>query len=195
MPSVLSSLFPRVRAELLRLLFAGQGVRLHVRELTRQSGLTLGTIQAELKKLTAAGLLLSERDGNRLYYAANAGHPIFPELRSLILKTTGLRDVLAAALAEVKGIALAFVFGSIATDHAGPGSDVDLMVLGTASLRTLAPHLRRASAELHREINPHSLSPAEWSRRLAARDAFIRRVAAEPKLWLKGGPDELGNLG
>lgn len=195
MPSTLSTLFPQVRAELLRLLFCGQGVRLHVRELARQSGLTLGTVQDELKKLTAGGLLLSERDGNRRYYSANADHPVFPDLRSLVLKTTGLRDVLAASLAEVDGIELAFIFGSFAADSAGSGSDVDLMVLGTVSLRTLAPRLRRASAELHREINPHALTPAEWTRRLKADDAFIRRVAREPKLWLKGGAHELGSLG
>lgn len=67
MPSILNCLFPHARAELLRLLFAMPGTRLHVRELTRKSGLSLGTMQVELKKLTAAGLLLSERDGNRLY--------------------------------------------------------------------------------------------------------------------------------
>ncbi len=195
MPSALAALFPQVRAELLRLLFSTPGARLHVRELARRSGLTLGTVQDELKKLTAAGLLLSQRDGNRLYHLANEQHPIFPELRSLVLKTSGLRDVLSSALAEVPGIDLAFIFGSLAADTAGASSDVDLMVLGTASLRSLAPSLRRATARLDREINPHVLTPAEWSRRLGSDDAFIRRVSREPKLWLKGGAHELGLLG
>jgi amidase len=45
------------------------------------------------------------------------------------------------------------------------------------------------------EINPHALTPAEWSRRLKADDAFIQRVSKEPKLWLKGDAHELGSLG
>lgn len=195
MSSILSTLFPKVRAELLRLLFCGQSVRLHVRELARQSGLTLGTVQDELKKLTAAGLLLNQRDGNRLYYFANELHPIFPDLRAIVLKTTGLRDVLTSALAELPGIEFAFVFGSLAADSAKAGSDVDLLILGSASLRSLAPRLRPASADLHREINPHAITPAEWTRRLKADDAFIRRVSAEPKLWLKGDARELRRLG
>lgn len=195
MPSVLSTLFPPSRAEILRLLFSGQGARLHVRELARQSGLTLGSVQEELKKLTAAELLLSQRDGNRLYYLANDQHPIFADLRAIVLKTSGLRDALATALEAVKGIEIAFIFGSVAADTLRSDSDVDLMVIGSASLRSLAPALRRVAADLHREINPHVLSPAEWTRRLQADDAFLRRVAQEPKLWLKGDADELGNLG
>jgi predicted nucleotidyltransferase len=195
MTSVLNGLFPQARAELLRLLFGQPGARLHVRELTRQSGLSLGTIQAELRKLTGVGLLASAQDGNRLYYSANSAHPIFPELRSLILKTSGLKDVLWEALSSVEGVEHAFVFGSTATGEAGPESDVDLMVLGTATLRSLAPPLRHASATLQREINPHTLTFAEWHRRLRAQDAFILRVSKEPKIWMKGEPSELGDVG
>jgi DNA-binding transcriptional ArsR family regulator len=195
MSATLSALFPQVRAELLRILWGGQGVRVHLRELTRQSGLSLGTVQDELKKLSAAELILSERDGNRLYYVANEQHPVYADLRAIILKTSGLRDVLAGALLGMQGMELGFVFGSLAADSARPGSDVDLMIVGTASLRALAPRLRKASNELHREINPHVLAPVEWTRRLRAKDVFIRRVAQEPKLWLKGGDDELGHLG
>jgi predicted nucleotidyltransferase len=195
LPWVLSTFFPQARAEILRLLFSGQSTLLHVRELSRQSGLTLGAVQDELKKLTAVELLISQRDGNRLYYLANVQHPVFGDLHSLVVKTTGLRDVLATALREVSGIELAFIFGSLAADSLRPGSDVDLMVIGTTSLRSLTPHLRRASAELHREINPHALTSAEWTRRLTADDVFIRRVSKEPKIWLKGGADELGSLG
>lgn len=195
MPSVLTSLFPQARAELLRLLFAGAGARLHMREITRQSGLTLATVQAELKKMTASGLLLQERDGNRLYYMADTAHPIFPELRSLVEKTTGLGEVLRESLESLTGIDLAFVFGSVAAQKDKAGSDVDVMVIGSASLRSLAPKLRRASELLHREINPHVMSAAEWRRRLLNEDAFVQRVSKEPKIWLKGGADELGKLG
>ena len=47
----------------------------------------------------------------------------------------------------------------------------------------------------HRKINPHCLTPAEWQDKLRRKDAFALRVAAEPKLWLKGGPDALAAMG
>jgi uncharacterized protein len=94
--SVIHVLFPKVRAELVRLLFADPAKEYHLRELVRLSHLSIGTLQAEVRKLSTAGLLTSRRDGNRLYYRANAAHPIFPELQGLALKTTGLREPLAA---------------------------------------------------------------------------------------------------
>ena len=81
---LLEIIFPQVRAEVLRLLFAAPDRELHLRELTRQSGFTLGTLQTEVKKLCGADLLLSRRDGNRLYFRANADHPLFADLRQLV---------------------------------------------------------------------------------------------------------------
>ena len=85
---LLPILFPKVRAEVLRLLFANASAELHLRDLTRRSGLALGTVQTELAKLGAAQLVVSERDGNRRYYRANAAHPLFPTLQQLVRRTT-----------------------------------------------------------------------------------------------------------
>jgi len=193
--NLLAVLFPQVRAEVLRLLFADPGRELHLRELTRQAGLGLGTMQGELKKLSTVDLVTSRRDGNRRCYRANASHPLFPELQRLALKTAGLRDVLADALRGARAVDVAFVFGSLA---AGPGkaaSDVDLLVVGDAGLRTLAPALRRAADALQREINPVTMTAAEFRRRRRNGDAFLADVLGTEKLYVKGGPDELERLG
>ena len=192
--SLLAVLFPRVRAEVLRLLFADGGRELHVRDLTRQSGLGLGTMQGELEKLSGADLVTSRRDGNRRYYRANASHPLFPDLRQLVLKTSGLRDVLADALRGIKGVEVAFVFGSLASGVGKGASDVDLFVIGDAGLRTLAPALRRAADAMGREVNPVSMTAAEFRKR-REKDAFLLDVLGKDKLFVKGGPDELERLG
>lgn len=191
--SLLQILFPQVRAEVLRLLFADETRELHLRELTRQSGLSLGTLQTEVEKLRAADLLLSRRDGNRLYFRANAAHPLFADLRQLVLKTAGLREVLADALRDVPGIELAFVFGSLAAGTGKAGSDVDLLVIGDAGLRALAPRLRPAAERLGREINPVTMTVAEFARD-RAKKTFLRDVLAKDKLFLKGNSDELARL-
>lgn len=191
--SLLQILFPQVRAEVLRLLFADETRELHLRELTRQSGLSLGTLQTEVEKLRAADLLLSRRDGNRLYFRANAAHPLFADLRQLVLKTAGLREVLADALRDVPGIELAFVFGSLAAGTGKAGSDVDLLVIGDAGLRALAPRLRPAAERLGREINPVTMTAAEFIRD-RTKKPFLRDVLAKDKLFLKGNSDELARL-
>jgi DNA-binding transcriptional ArsR family regulator len=187
--SAIDVIFPKVRAELVRLLFADPAKELHLRELSRLSSLAIGTVQQEVVKLSAAELLTSRRDGNRLYYRANTGHPIFPDLQGIALKTTGLRDQLASALAGLPGVDLAFVFGSQASGTAGAGSDVDLLVIGKVGLR-----IRPLTSTLGREINPHVLSRETLASKTEAGDAFIANVLAAPKLWIIGGADELGKL-
>lgn len=188
--NLLSILFPRVRAEVLRLLFADGGRELHLRDLTRKSGLALGTVQGELEMLSRTDLVTSRRDGNRRYYRANASHPLFVDLQQLVLKTAGLRDVLMEALAGVKGIEVAFVFGSLASGDGKAASDVDLFVIGDASLRTLAPVLRIASEKIAREINPVTMTSAEF-RKGRKNNPFLADVLGKPKLFVKGGADEL----
>jgi len=192
--NVLNVIFPQVRAEIVRLLFADRGKALHLRELSRLSELAVGTLQIELKKLVAAGLLIAERDGNRLYFRANSDHPVFPELQGLALKTTGLREQLADALDGLNDIRLAIVFGSQASGAADAASDVDLLIVGAVGLRTLAPRLRPVAQTLGREINPHVMAPKTFAAKARSRDAFVTSVLASPKIWIIGGPDELGTL-
>jgi predicted nucleotidyltransferase len=191
---LLHRLFPQVRAELLRLLFADPARELHVRALERQSGLSVKTVQDELAKLAGADLLTSRRDGNRRYYRVNASHPVFPDLQQLVLKTAGLRDVLAEALRGAKGVKVAFVFGSLAGGAGKAASDIDFMVIGDAGLRTLAPRLRKAGARLGREVNPVTMTVAEFVKN-RKNNAFLVDVLAKEKLFVKGGPDELDRLG
>jgi DNA-binding transcriptional ArsR family regulator len=71
-----NTLASRVKAELLRLLFGLNQPQLHFRELVRQSGLSLGTVQQELRRLTRVGIVTARKDGNRVYYRANPAIPL-----------------------------------------------------------------------------------------------------------------------
>ena len=112
----------------------------------------------------------------------------------MVLKTSGLREVLAKALHGVKGVEVAFVFGSLATGDGKASSDIDLMVIGTVGLRTLVPRLRPAVGRLGREINPVTMGAAEFAKGRKA-NPFLVDVLAKEKLFVKGGPDELERLG
>jgi predicted nucleotidyltransferase len=192
--SALSDLFPKARAEVLRLLFETGDQEIHLRDLARLAALSPAALQKELTSLAAKQLVLTRRDGNRLYYRANTGHPLYPELHGITLKTSGIAAELARALAPVQGIDVALIFGSVAAGTATAKSDVDLLVIGNVGLRKLIPALRGLADSLGREINPICLTPAEWHQNCAKGDAFTTRVSSEPKLWLKGGPDALAAM-
>ena len=182
------------RAEIFRLLFGPGNGELHVRELERQSGLADATVRQELKKLARLGVVEARQDGNRTYYHANLAHPLYPDIRNLVWKTSGLTEVLSEALGEAD-IEVAFVFGSIASGTVTATSDIDLMVIGTLTLRQLGKRLSGLATKLGREINPHVLTRAEFARRKQARDHFLSTVLATPKLFVIGDENELTRLG
>jgi DNA-binding transcriptional ArsR family regulator len=193
--SLAEILSSKVKAEIFRLLFGLQGQRFHVRELERRSGLAVGTVRQELDRLTKLGLISARADGNRRYYTAREDHPLYPEIRGLVLKTSGLADVLRRALENEKRIAVAFIFGSIAQAREQAHSDVDLLVIGNIGLRDVVGLLGSAAEKVGREINPKVFTPQEFRRRKRADDPFLSRVLAAPRIFVIGDEHELGNLG
>ena len=81
---MLHGLFPLVRAEVLRLLFTNPGQELYTRELARLSFLALRTVQDELAKLEAAGLIVSRSNGYQRFYRANPTHRLYRELKAIV---------------------------------------------------------------------------------------------------------------
>ena len=184
----------RVKAEIFRLLFGVEPRELHVREIIRQSGFSVGTVQQELQRLKRLGLIASRRDGNRMYFRANTEHPLTPDIRNLVLKTSGLVEVLREAL-SCDGVQMAFVFGSLASGAERAHSDVDVMVIGAIGLRALGKRLSGVANKLGREINPHVMTAKEFVQRKASREHFISTVMAAPKLFVIGTEHELETMG
>jgi predicted nucleotidyltransferase len=189
---VLSS---QIRAGIFEILFGLRDRPAHMREIERLSGFAIGTIQQDLKKLEALDLVTRRKDGNRVYYEANKRHPLYPEIRKMVLKTVGLADVLKKALEKNPDIRVAFVYGSIARGEEKAASDLDLMVVGDLGLRKLTALLAGTSERIGREVNPHSLLPSEFRRRKKEGDHFLTSVLREPKLFIIGGEDELEAVG
>lgn len=190
----IDAIFPKARAEVLRILFAQEETELHLREIVRRSSLTLHAIQKELANMVATELVVSRRDGNRQYFRANKANPIYPELRGIVQKDNAIADLLAQALQNAPGIVAAFIYGSVASRTEKAASDVDLCVIGSIGLRELVPLLRPVSEKISREINPYNLSAESWRHKLSGNDAFINSVASGPKIFIKGNQDDLEGL-
>lgn len=192
-----SLLFPAsYRRQVLALLLLHPQRKLHVREIARLTGTTAGTMNKELARLFEAGLLEREWVGNQLRYSANRSHQIYPELASILRKTVGLADVLLEALSPLaEQIETAFVYGSIARGTEEAGSDVDLMIIGSADFGAVIDALHQAQQQLGREVNPKVFSRREWQAKRKARDAFVAEVLAGPKIFLIGNANELAQPG
>ena len=185
----------RIRAEIFRNLFGvAPDSALYMREIERRTGFAIGTVQTELKKLQRLDIISRVRDGNRVYYRANTAHPVYPEIRALVLKTSGLADVIVNALRNETGIRVAFLFGSFVRQEEKAGSDVDLMVVGEIGLRKLTGLLTDVSGKIGREINPHVSSKKEFVKRKKNQDHFLKQILEAPKIFIIGTENELAEM-
>ncbi len=96
--TVLDVLFPEVRAKLLRLFFTTPPKERYVRELMNMSGLALHTVQDELRKLSAIGLLTSWSNGYHRFYRANRDHAMYPQLLRIVELSETLPGTRSSAL-------------------------------------------------------------------------------------------------
>lgn len=167
----------------------------YLSDLARHLGLHHATLQRELARLTRVQIVVSRRDGNRVYYKANLDSPVLPELRALFAKTAGVAGILRAALApHTPLIECAFVFGSVARGTEAAESDVDLMVIGGATLKALAPALTTAERLLRRPVNASVHGVHDWTTKSATPSAFVRRVLNSDKLFVVGTEHDLERL-
>lgn len=192
--SLSSILFPGYRRQVLGLLLLRPEEALHGREIARRTGLPAGTITRELNMLAEVGLLKREKRGNQQVYSAETSSSIFPELSSILRKTSGMVEPLALALAPLApSLRVAFVFGSMAQGRETAGSDIDVMLIGKAGFGRVAELLFPVQATLGREINAQVISATEF-RAKARTEPFLVDVLKKPKLFLIGNQHDLDEL-
>src|ERR1700678_1744292 len=127
---VADALFSKVQQRVLAVLFGNHSRSFYANELIALASSGSGAVQRELAQLEAAALVTVKRVGNQKHYQANPTSPVFTDLRGLILKTSGLVDVLRVSLAPLASqIEAAFVFGSVAKNKDTAKSDIDLLVV------------------------------------------------------------------
>jgi predicted nucleotidyltransferase len=184
----------RTRARLIAAFALRPGERLYLREVSRLIKADVRAVKQELDRLERLGFIKSEASGNRRYMEVNQSFPLYPELKSMALKTVGLGDALRGALAELPGIQLAFVYGSVAKGEEKPGSDLDLFILGKVSGPLVHKALSKAKGVLKREINTSRFTVEEAQQRLKKSDSFLKDILSDPKIFIIGTDDELARI-
>ncbi len=119
------------------------------------------------------------RVGNQKHFQANASAPVYEELRGIVMKTSGLADVLRTALTSLaREITAAFVFGSVAKGQDTATSDVDLLVISERlTYADLYSALEGAGTRLGRKVNPNRLC-AERPSRSSSKRKRLRKAGS-----------------
>lgn len=175
----------KIRRTLLNAFFSSKETELYTRQLAATYHISVGTTHRELSKLAASGIIKSRRVGNIKFYSLNRQNPVFHELKNLFFKTASVVELIKSALASVKGIDLAFIYGSFAKDRAE--SDVDLIIVGDSiDQDAILRSINKVEKELYREINYSIYSRKEYAEKKKIGDSFLSEVLNNKTVALKG---------
>ena len=184
-----------LRTRLLGWLFMHADERYFVREIASRIHADSTNVSRELARLEDAGILVSNTRGNHKYYQANAGSPIFNELKSIVRKTAGVADVIRQSLEAGAGkIRVAFIFGSIARSTDDRNSDIDVMVIGDISFEDVVISDFPAEKKLGRQVNPVVYPVSEFKRKIKADHHFVKTVLESEKIFVIGDENDLGRM-
>ncbi len=176
------------RFRVLRTLFAEPGRGFGQRELAAEAGIDAGSVARWLKRWASVGLVSRrERDGLPRYQAS--ADPTLAPLVLLMQQDSLLVRALREAMAPLKGIEVALVFGSVARGEADADSDIDLMVIGTLSELKLNVALKPVSRVLGRTVHATVSTMHSFQEQLRGGESFARDIAQGPRIPVIGAFD------
>lgn len=104
--------------------------------------------------------------------------------------------VVRDALARLKDIQLAFVYGSSVHGDTRADSDINIMMIGDEepSIWEMGEPFLEMERALDRRVDLRFYTPGEFLQRLEEGTGFIPRVMQEPRLWIIGFESRLNAL-
>lgn len=150
----------KMRVRILMRLFLNSQQQVYTRALAEEFKAPVSQVSDELKQLQAAGLLQATRNGRRIFFRANSGHPLYPELHSMVLKSLGMDSIVESVITRLGNLECAFL-----VDDYAEGKDsglVDLVLVGDIDRRNLDDLVQKAERYVKRKIRTLVISRQEY---------------------------------
>ena len=195
--SLANALFTKVQQRVLGVLFGNPLRSFYGNEIVRLADSGIGAVQRELEKLSAAGLIVSQRIGNQRHFRANPHTPIYGELVALIAKTCGVAEVVRMALQPLADkLDYALIDRALAEGYVSTRNPIDLLLVGKgptpAEVREL---LVGAESRLGQSIRPILYTQDELGEQLREAGSFVARLLERPTFCLIGTDEAFAALG
>jgi predicted nucleotidyltransferase len=148
-------------------------------------------VRKELTYLEEQGVFQSRKRGNLTYYLLNHSYPLFDELKGIVFKTIGVQGLLQEVLNKIKGIEVAFIYGSFAKHEETAKSDIDLLIIGKFDDSRLLKEVNKLEKVLKREINYSIFRRDEFKKKMDEKDPFVIDLRQHPKIFVVGDENDL----
>ena len=165
----------KTRIKLLIRFFFNPNTRSYLRELAKEFNVSSNSVREELNQLTKTDLLKSRKNGRQVHYMANAEHPLFPELKSMVGKVMGIDQVIEGIVTRLGDLEKAYLI-----DDYAEGKDtgiIDLVLVGDIDQYHLNDLSRKTERYIKRKIRSLVLTREEHI-------DFLRRLEGRPHVLI-----------
>ncbi len=132
----------------------------YLRGLESEFGESSNAIRLELNRFERAGMLLSFYGGNKKLYKANKQHPLFKELRGIIMKHVGIDKIVDQVIDRLGDLKEVYLTGDYAM---GKDSGViDLIFVGKIEKTYLLELIEKVEGMISRKIKYIVYAPEEF---------------------------------
>ena len=140
----------KTRVRLLVKFFLNPTMKAYLRELASEFDESTNSVRLELNRLKEAGLLESEAKGNLVMYNAKISHPLYPEIRSIVNKITGIDSIIESVIERLGSVDEAYLIGDYAR-----GQDtgiIDVILIGDVDKAYLHELIEKAEVLVQRKV-------------------------------------------
>lgn len=176
----------KTRAKLVNIFFTSPHEIFYVRQLVRLSGEEINSVRRELQNLTKINLVLPEVRGNRLYYAPNHKHHLFPLLLSLAYKSLPFCE----SLQKAQLVVASYSFLMWKNENK---NQIDVIVVGDVSTKAVETAMKTEETRRGHEINYMVMDKEELTLRQNKRDPFLVDFFLMAPIVIIGSPQILSD--
>jgi predicted nucleotidyltransferase len=140
----------KTRVKLLLKFFLNPQTTAYLRSLEDEFGESTNAIRIELNRLEEAKMLNSEPDGKKKIFSVNTAHPLFRDLRSIVLKYVGIDQIIEHVVRRLGALDKVYLTGGFARGN--DGEIIDLVFVGNIDKTYLSQLVEKAEGMIKRRI-------------------------------------------
>lgn len=150
----------KTRIKLLLKFFLNSSNQDYLRNLETELGDNTNSIRLELNKMEEAGLLKSFTKGNKKIFQSNTEHPLFSDINSILMKITGIDQLLKRVITQIGDLQFVYLTGSLAGGY--ESEIMDLILVGNINREYLNTLIFKAEKYVKKKIRYLVFDPIEF---------------------------------
>lgn len=150
----------KTRIKLLLKFFLNVQNKAYLRNLETEFGESSNGIRVELNKFEEAGLLVSSAEGNKKIFSANTRHPMFEDIRNILMKYTGVDKIVEQVIQKLGNVEAVYLVGELARGLDNP--IIDLVIVGEIDKNYLLKLTERAEQLIQKKVRFVSFTKNEF---------------------------------